>query len=362
MSTNLMTANQQWATRPSDQRFETLEQLKNSVHSRRMRSRSVDVDIGTVCAREEGGTIVLNRGMKSVEPTHWSFGQMAGWIKAPAGYLRALPPGLAVQCINHGIAAQPRETLKFMAVTEERENEINTLQAVTSTTYGRIWDADVVDCASRIVERTNGKFHNPLAYDMATGKPKPQGLYASDRDVFIFMIDGGSLLEAGPRAQLHRGFFLWNSEVGSRSFGLTTFMFNVVCGNHIVWGAQDIRELRIRHTANGPYRFDSEAAPQLLAYANSSANQELDAIKRAQEYLIPGTLTEDRIRWLTERKFTRSEAREAIKTAEREEGQAATLWDIVQGLTAYARGMDYVDARVDLETRAGQLLNIAANS
>jgi hypothetical protein len=27
-------------------------------------------------------------------------------------------------------------------------------------------------------------------------------------------------------------------------------------------------------------------------------------------------------------------------------------------LTAYARGFDFVDARVDLETRAGKLLNL----
>lgn len=356
-----MQASTQWATRPADERFESIADLRNAVHGRRMRSRSVDIELDKISAREENGTIVLNRGFQSVEPTHWSFGQLAGAIKAPASYLRALPTPLALQCINHGLQEKARDTgaMKFMAITEDNR-DLNTLQAVTSTTYGRIWDADVVDCATRIVERSGNKFHNPLAYDMATGKPKPSGLYASDRDVFIFMIDGGSLLEAGPRAQFHRGFFMWNSEVGSRSFGLTTFLFNVVCGNHIVWGAHDIRELRIRHTQNGPARFDSEATPALLSYVNSSST-ELDTIKRAQEYLIPGTPDKNHafiVDWLLTRKFTRSEARSAVETALKEEQQCVTLWDVVQGLTAYARGMDYVDARVDLETRAGALLDI----
>ena len=56
-------------------------------------------------------------------------------------------------------------------------------------------------------------------------------------------------------------------------------------------------------------------------------------------------------------KFSRSEITEAIDTAKREEGDCRTLWQLVQGLTAYARGYDYVDARVDLETRAGKLLD-----
>lgn len=325
-----------------------------------MKSRSVDVEIGTVTAKEEAGTIVLNRGMKSVEPSHWSFGQLAGWIHAPANYLRSIPQPLAVQCINHGIQATARENgaLKFMAITREG-SDVNTLQAVTSTSYGRIWDADVVACAQRIVDHTGGRFYNPKAY--VNGEVKPSGLYASDRDVFIFMIDGGSLLDAGPRAQLNRGFFMWNSEVGSSTFGLTTFLFNVVCGNHIVWGASNVKELRIRHTSGGPYRFDAEAAPSLLAYAQASAQPELDAIKKAQQYLLPEPAKDKVVSWIREHgKFTVEEATEAYSFAKAEEGDCRSLWHVVQGLTAYARGFDWVDARVDLETRAGKLMNIVA--
>lgn len=280
-----MEASNQWASRPADQRFQTLAALADSVKSRRMKSRSVDIELGRVSAKVEEKTIVLNSGMQSVEPSHWSFGQLAGWVHAPAQYLRTIPQDLAVQCLNHGIekSAQERGALKFMAVSREN-SPINTLQAVTSTTYGRIWDADVVDAVGRIQERTNGRFYNPKAYAIdGSGQTVPSGLYASDRDVFIFMIDGGSLLDAGPRAQLNRGFITWNSEVGSRTFGLMTFLFNKVCGNHIIWGAQDVNKVVIRHTAGGPSRFDSEASPALLAYCNESAKPLEDNIKRAQK-------------------------------------------------------------------------------
>lgn len=355
---NLMDAHTQWANRPSDQRYESLEALAAAVNARRMRSRSVDLDLAQINAGEHSGTIVLNHGIKMVEPTHWSFGQMAGWIHAPADYLRRLPGPLAVQCINHGIAncAKERGSLKFMAISEP-DRDINTLQAVTSTTYGRIWDADCVQAVQRIVERTGNRFFNPKAYVPGSNEVRPSGLYASDRDVFIFLIDGGSLLDAGPRAQLNRGFICWNSEVGARTFGLKTFLFNQVCGNHIIWGAQDVRELTIRHTQNGPYRFEAEAAPSLLAYANSSAEADVSVIKRAQSILIPDK-RDELDAWVLKRgKFSRSEITEALDTAKREEGDCRSLWQLVQGLTAYARGYDYVDARVDLETRAGKLLD-----
>lgn len=363
MPTNLMTASRQWATRPQDQHYESLDALYTAVHNRRLRSRSADIAIGNIEAGVDGNTITLNHGIKKVEPSHWAFGQLSAQLGAPANYLRSLPASMAVENLNHGIRTHAKEIgeLKFMTVTTPDDDGFNTLQAVTGTTYGRIWDADVVSCAKRIVEKTNGKFYNPKAYDIATGNPKPSGLYASDRDVFMFLIDGGSMLDAGPRAQLNRGFFMWNSEVGSRTFGLTTFLFNTVCGNHIVWGAQDIRELRIRHTKNGPARFDADAIPTLTQYVNGSAAPEISAICKAQNYLLPAVAKDELVKWLQTRKFTKTEALETINAANKEEGDCRTLWHAIQGATAYARGFDYVDARVELESKAGALMELVKN-
>lgn len=353
-----MQASSQWATRPSDQRFETLQALADSVKARRLQSRSVDVDCSRTEVKSEGGLLTVNGTITPCEPTHWAFGQLSTLVKAPAGYLRSLPQPLLVDCLNHGLKESGnRETVKFMTIANE-EKATNTLQAVTSTTYGRIWDADCVDAVGRVVERTGGRFYNPKAY--VGGEQKPQGLYASDRDVFMFMIDGGSRLDVGPRAQLNRGFFCWNSEVGARTFGLMTFLFNEVCGNHIVWGASNVNEVVIRHTSGGPYRFDSQAAPALLAYCNESAKPIEDSIKKAQELII-GNTPEEITEYINKHgKFSKSEIKSAIDFAKAEEGDCKTLWQTVQGFTAYARGFDFIDARVDLEARAGKLLNVVA--
>jgi hypothetical protein len=364
-SVNLTEASTQWRNRPADERFETLSALRTAVNNRRMRSRSVDIDRNDIHVegRENGG-IVVNSKIAPCAPSHWAFGQLCqaaklNGVTAPANYLRQLPTPLAVSCLNEGLRSGDREAHKFMTITNP-ECTTSTLQAVTSTTYGRIWDADVVDSVSRIADRTAGKFFNPKDWS-----GKPSGLYASDHDVFMFMIDGGSIVDAGPRAQLNRGFFTWNSETGAKTFGLCTFLFNMVCGNHIIWGAQDINRLVIRHTSGGPYRFDSQAAPALKAYVDASAQPIADAVKRAQNLMLPDYSTDDRILfdWSAKSgaKLTRSELAEAVRFAKSEEGDCRTVWQLVQGATAYARGFDFIDARVDLETRASKLLNLAAN-
>lgn len=363
---NIYDASSQWAQRPADERYQTLDQLHTAVRSRRARSRASDVDLPDVRATfDPARGLTFNGRISPVTPTHWSFGQFAGLLGAPAGYLRSLPGDLLCQNFNHGLEHANRETVKFMTIAPEADGN-GTLQAVTSPTYGRIWDCDCIESVIRIVERSNGKFHNPLALSRSGGAPEPSGLYASDHDCFVFMVDGGSILEAGPRAELNRGFILWNSETGARTMGLMTFLFNKVCGNHIIWGASQVNKLLIRHSKGGPLRFDNEAMPTLQGYINAPVAPELDAIRKAQDFLLPrsldGTGTDmDGLYSLVEPfKLTRPETREAVESAKREEGDCRSLWQLVQGFTAYARGFDFIDSRVDLETRAGRLLNLTA--
>lgn len=366
-----MTASAQWATRPADQRFQTLSALREAVHSRRLRSRSVDLDLGRIVVKPQGTTLEVNSAIAPCEPSHWALGQLSGIVGAPGNYIRSLSPQLASDNLNYGISRRvaERPDVKFMTVTNPGGGNA-TLQAVTSTTYGRIWDADAVDAVGRIVERSGGKFHNPMAYKIdtqkgngfagITGEKEPSGLFASDRDVFMFMIDGGSLLEAGPRCQLNRGFIVWNSEVGAKVLGLMTFCFNAVCGNLIIWGASDVNTLLIRHSRNAPTRFDTEAYPALVEFSERGQNAELETIKRAQRKMLPEK-ADDVFAMVQQFRITRAEMEEAVSYAEREEGQCASLFDLVQGGTAYARGFDYVDARLDVSKRFSNLLKLVGN-
>lgn len=354
---NMMRASNEWASRPADQRFTTLEALRESVHNRRMRSRATDITLSSVTATCKDGELLIDADTSPATPSHWAFGQLAGAVGAPANYLRGLPADLMVANLDHGLQNASTEA-KLMQV--ETDAGPNILQAVTSPTYGRIWDADVVDAVIRLQERTGGKFFNPKAYNRATGVAEPSGLYASDRDVFMFLIDGGSFLDGGDRAQLHRGFYVSNSEVGKSKFTLVTFLHNGVCGNHIIWGARDVNTLEIIHRSGAPTRFDREAAPALLEYINADSGEDTAAIKKAVSYVLPEK-PEDLRKLADSFSISKKELTEGVEVAKQEEGDCKTLWQLVQGLTAYARDFAFIDARVDLERRAGQLLNLAKN-
>lgn len=356
----LMKAHEQWMKRPDDECFANLTDLKDAVVSRRRISKQRDLEFSNIRAIGENNSLTLQTDRGAALPTNYAFGQMCTQLGIPAGYLREIPAELAARNLNYGLETKGKIETKMLASVHDDYTEV---RAFTGVKYGRIWDAEVVELAEHAVERSNGKFYNPPSYDH-----KKNGLYASDRDCFIFMIDGGSRLEVGPRAKLNRGFFLWNSETGSATFGCMVFYFNEVCGNHIVWGAQDVQKLVVRHSKYGPYRFENEGLPMLLKQASDSVAPMEATIRKAQSILLPKpevkseTVEEVLLDYVkkVDRTFTKGEVREAIEYARNEEGQCVTLWDLVQGFTASAREYAYTDARVKLETRAGSLLKMAA--
>jgi hypothetical protein len=358
---HLHEASVQWRNRPADQRFETLDALRQSVEGRRSRSRSETVKLADISAHYDDQAVeLITKNGDVLDPTHWGFGQLCQRIGAPASYLRSLPNNLVAQNLEHSLKASEREDLKLLTIEGEGGFDNSVLQAVTSTTYGRIWDADVVEATSRIVDRSGAKFFNPKDWS-----GKPSGLYASDHDVFCFLIDGGSLVDGGgERDQLHRGFFIWNSETGAKSFGLKTFLFRWACGNHIVWHAEDVTELILRHSQGAPGRFDREAFPKLVEYVNASAKPIEAQVRNAKQYRLPFSETKKGAEALLEfgskHGFSRAEIRGAFARATEEEGQCDNLWDFVNGLTAHARGYEFADSRIDLESRAGKLIQLVA--
>ena len=132
---------------------------------------------------------------------------------------------------------------------------MQSLRSLTSPNYGRIWDIQVVEAVERV--NHDGMWKVPAASYSASNPKRATTLYASDRDVFIFLVDPDHAIEIGDDV-LFRGFYTWNSEVGSQVFGLSTFLYRYVCDNRMIWGASNVQEVRIRHTRGAPERFGYE--------------------------------------------------------------------------------------------------------
>src|SRR3984957_10435634 len=116
-------------------------------------------------------------------------------------------------------------------------------------------------------------------------------LYASDRDVFLFLVDDTNPIEAGCLADgspdlYFRGFYAWNSEVGSKTLGIASFYLRAVCQNRNLWGTENFEEITIRHSKFAANRFAHEAEPALTSFANSSPKAFLAGISAARERIV----------------------------------------------------------------------------
>jgi hypothetical protein len=365
-----------WFSRPADERYLSLSELFAAVRGRAERSRTRTVESAAIrveAHRDDAERLALVLPGEDVPlvPTHWSFGQLTSVVGAPATYLRQLPAPLAGINLQYGLTSHRPELIKTLEVEDGRVQ----LRAVTGPDYGRIYDHELVTAVQRIAGNGTGdtRWKVPGVLDWSTGIYNPRvdvtqdttTLYASDRDLFLFLVDDLNPIEAGRLPDgspdlYFRGFYCWNSEVGATTLGIASFYLRAVCQNRNLWGVEDFEEITIRHSKFAASRFAHEAAPALSRFANSSPIPFINSIKAARERIVARS-DEDRTEFLRKRGFSRSETAKVIETVLAEEGRKPeSIFDFVQGITAVARNKPHQDARLDLEARAKKLLDRAA--
>lgn len=366
MNGTLMQASHQWMTRPADERFTSLFDMQDHFTRIRNESRGTAVSSRRIAAMPDddnkGLLIQSNEFDSPYVPTHWSFGQISALAGAPAGYLRKLPAPIAADCINYGL--QYARDIDDVGVLLH-DNEVKTLRAATGPNYGRIWNADILrGLTKQFGDGVHGDWRVPGEFGREVIVTKENTtLYAGDRNMFIFLADEKNRIEVpnrrnGESGLMARGFFLWNSEVGDCTFGISTFLFDYVCCNRIVWGAEDVREIKIRHTKSAPERFMEEIKPALLSYAKSDSKNIVDAIQAAKAKRVAKD-SDDVAEFLAKR-FGKRASEVMMKAHEIEEQRPVeTLWDATVAATAYARSIPNQDNRVEVEREAGRIMNLA---
>jgi len=360
----LYQASKQWASRPADERFTSLVDMQQ--HFQGLKDNSKEQVLSSrklfaVPKDDNKGLVVVEGGSGSeYNPTNWAFGQLAQLAEAPAGYLRSLPSPIAADCINYGL--QYKRDIEDVGVLLYKNGGPAVLRAATGPRYGRIWNLDIVNgLVNRFGDGINGQFRVPGEFGNRVEVTKGNTtLYAGDRDMFVFLADEDNRIDIpdrrdGQPGSLARGFFVWNSEVGSATFGLATFLFDYVCGNRIVWGAKEYAELTIRHTASAPDKFLEEITPALQRYAQSSTLSITKAVEAARAARI------DDVGNFLANRFGKRMVSSIMEAHQQDEGRPIeTLWDAATGITAYARDVEYQDRRVELEREAGKILDLVA--
>ena len=372
-----------WFSRPDDQKFLTLDDMLayKKIDAQRMTSRTVDTHKIKIIG--EFDEVNPSRGDIRVEyvddnyrehnntPTNWSFGQLSQLAGAPSGYLRDLPAPIAADCLQWGLKYnRGKELIKVYG----NQTDGGELRAATGPDYGRIYDWEILEPVKQLVDASGGRWKVP---GMMTGSRDGMAVYdpeipvsmatttlfASDRDVFVFLVDDRNPIEVGKLANgepdlMFRGFYAWNSETGSKTAGIAAMYLRGVCMNRNLWGVENFSEIKIRHTKFAPDRFAQEARPALQSFANGSTSTFVEGVLAAKAAKIAKD-DAGRFDFLVNRAGLSGRMAKAANARHlAEEGRPVeTVWDAAQAITAVARDIPHQDARIDMERKAGALLD-----
>lgn len=390
MGMNLFQASRQWAERPADERFWSLAEMLGVTQGYAKEAAEAKVNLGRMNVQpRENDLVLVGETGSEARFSNWAFKQMCGRLGAPSQYLATIKPETAAQCLNDGLANLEGDQRESKVLFHK--NGTLLARAFTSDEYARIWNWQVIE---RLVNLEQDGWRVPPARPAFDNQPgarpakigdvlrnnkggnglgikvgdmiAPAGLYASDHDMFVFMVNEDNRLEDGSPGGLGRGFFVSNSEVGAAAFKITKFLYRFVCGNHIVWDASEVEELRIRHVGMNDRRFGHRMAFTLRKYAESSATDDQRRITTAKGFIL-GKDKDEVIDKLFGRRILPRKTLEAAYDAACLDADAGnnsspnTAYGMVQGITALSQSLagGYMDKRMDMDVAAGKVLQMA---
>jgi Domain of unknown function (DUF932) len=352
------TAHREWATRPPDERYASVEALHEAARARRDRTMERDIETGefrTEAAGTDGLAICESSG-RMAGLTHWSFEQLATIAGAPPKYLRSLPAPITSDAINFGLRGH-RRTQHQLFVDRDAPW---TVHAITSSRYARVHHDEL---ATRVLHlmAAHPSWSLPLGYkDGVYGAERvPSGAYLGDRDMFLFLVDGNRDLDDptdSTHAGLFRGFILRNSDVGAAALTLDLFLFRAVCANHVVWGFQHVAGFRRRHV--GASIQDAWTTSLDAVSAALDADPSVDRTLLQRSITLELGPTRDAVLDAVVQRLdlSRKQAAEAYTLAEQNETNPRSIWGYVQGLTRLSQHTPWQDGRFALDQAASRLL------
>jgi hypothetical protein len=215
---NLMDASAQWGSRAPDERWDSLESLREFKHEQRVSSHEATVPIDGIEIIPHGQALAL-RGKKTgavADFTNYSFGQLCSRVGAPASYLGKMDPARAAANLNVDIETRAeaidRDFRLLISRRQASDQSPLTLRAMLTSVYDRVWDVTVID---RLIDARASGWRVPPARPAFPGQPgtrlataedvlrnvmpglgirvgdpiAPAGIYGSDRDMFVFVVN-----------------------------------------------------------------------------------------------------------------------------------------------------------------------------
>lgn len=393
MSTNLLGAHNQWASRPNDERFWGLDDMGDAMRSVRDNGKSRTAPTNAMVATtyqypgyDSPELVITGSNGVPVSLTNWSAGQLCRYVGAPTDYISRLPAELAANCVNHGLRQRKDETAQLLM--HRNSDQSLTLRSMTSEMYSRLWNIDIINGLKPATDngwmvpparpvRDDPRARKATVNDIVPGQDSfglsvkvgdliaPAGCYASDRDMFVFMVNPTRVIDVSGSDGLMRGVFVWNSEVGAGALKVQCFYLEAVCGNHIVWGAKGVQTLRLVHKGDNFRNFGYKLTRELRQLSEADTKAEVEMVAAARNYVLGENRAETIDTVFNNRQIglPKGVIEASYTVAEQYEHTAkappVTAWGLAHGMTRYSQTLPNADARATVDAGAGRLLQLA---
>ena len=363
----LMTIHNEWKSRPADERIAgptPLYTARDIANRRRLESDQAivqmrDLTAAPVEGNDDALAIISPSGVPML-PTNWAFNQIARAAGCPGSFLSTLPSDLAADVLNHRLAQVPAE--QRAQIYRGKHAGATALRAVTGPDYGRIYNSQILAAlADQVGDGFTGRWRVPGIRGTKLKEVTKENttIFMSDRDLVLCLADEDNRIEMkgrrdGKPGSLARGVIIGNSEVGAGVFWITGFLFDFVCANRIIWGAEEVKEIRVRHTSGAPDRWMADLMPQIKAYSDASTRTIEVKVKAAQSKMLGPKEEIDGFmgKWFTGPQVDKVHVAHGLA----EHREILSLWDVVTGATEYAKTIEYQDQRLVVEKAAGEIM------
>jgi len=342
MSTVLTAAHTELFRRPSEKQFSSFGELRTAAAGQRTRCREVECRERDVLFSDSG---LVHLGDHTVSPTHYSMTQLATMARVPMALLERLKPETRASVMNQTF---PRGRKHKAGLAEG-----DSLRCVTSDRYERVTDDEILDVVDRWLV---GSGFEPAVPSGAGGNGAKPLLFRSDRDMWGFFTSTEDARDSF--GGLKKGVIVFNSEVGAKSLGYTTFIYRLVCGNSLVLGVDGVTSRMQRHTSTVRELFH-DFEKELRTISNQVSPIEYAAIEKAAltPFVESGRPEDAAKRLNKEFGIPRDLIPEVLEAVNLPENPGdLSVWGVVNGLTSVAKLEPYAADRVALASAAGELL------
>lgn len=372
MST-LAQASTQLKTRPADQHFASFGDLTRAAQTDAKNSRTADVPVGGLQVFAQGDALLIGRaGADEARRYPMTYGGARSILRlagaSPEFVLGRLSTETAAAAITEGLARSPEanDSVQLLIGTETNAFGVTSgprLRAVTSPSYCRVWDADML--------REVHEWALPLGYAPALptkntdaqrnnvqGNNKP-ALFRGGDSSFAFLMTEKSTDFGDGSSPMRGGLMIRNSETGKASLGVMRMVFSEFCANFLIWDATVQGSQRIIHRGRSDADLLRRFRRELQALKPELQQNELDVIAAAGKAQFASDTEVAAERLVKQFGLSQERAGLALERATWAENRGTRklshLW-VANGVTSLAKETTYADALTELATIGGDIV------